>query len=119
MTGNARLRTVRALWSALKNFCINRLCPFLKNARLSCACCRKTLKFFFNTPHFPTVVIAISVVATIFANVGPPAPNATSDWASYWQRDATPNECRQAADGAWEINGSLRPGDSLSTSFRR
>jgi murein DD-endopeptidase MepM/ murein hydrolase activator NlpD len=120
MTGNDLLRNARATWSKLKAFYATRLHPFLKTARFSCSCCRKTLKFFLNTPHFPTVVIAVSVMATVFANVTPPDPNRTSPWATIWQPgDAAPAASNPPPAGTREIIGFLQPGDSLSTSFKR
>ncbi|MEW6593937.1 MAG: peptidoglycan DD-metalloendopeptidase family protein [Thermodesulfobacteriota bacterium] len=119
MTGNALLRKARTIWSKLKTFHAGRLRPFLKNARLSCACCRRTLKFFINTPHFPTVVIAVSVVATIFANVTPPDPNSASAWGHLWQGSrSAPPEDKTSSDG-YEFTGILHPGDSLTSSFQR
>ena len=120
MTGNDLLRSARATWSDLKAFYTTRLCPFLKTARFSCSCCRKTIKFFLNTPHFPTVVIAVSVMATIFANATPPGPDRTSPWATIWQAsDAAPDASSQAPAGTREIIGFLQPGDSLSALFKR
>lgn len=119
MTGTALLRGVRTVWSHLRVFYTSRLCPFLKNARLSCTSCRKTLKFFVNTQHFPTVVIAICVAATIFANATPPDPNATGTWASFWRGHGVATVKTGQPAAGQEIFGSLRPGDSLSASFRR
>lgn len=118
MTGNDLLRKAKTIWSNLKVFYTSRLIPFVKTARFSCSCCRKTLKFFFNTPHFPTVVIAISVVATICVNATPPDPNSPSGWARFWQKNAPADAILPPAETR-EIVGFLKPGDSLSASLKR
>ncbi len=120
MTGNALLRTVKTIWSTLRVFYSCRFRPFLSTAHFSCSCCRKTLKFFINTSHFPTVVIAVCVVATIFANApSPTTPNGASGWSKFWRGAAAPVATSQVCPQTQRITGSLLPGDTLSTSFQR
>lgn len=91
--------------------------------------CGETFKTFLNSPHFLTVTIFLSVASVIFCNsafspanrshgvlaiasVGEPAPMSIAEPVVEQNVSAKPVNFT-------EIKGQLRPGDTLSKSFKR
>lgn len=125
MSERQTVTTIKKAWSHLYRLYTGWLRPFWNTVSFSLGCLRRTFRFFFNTPHFPTVVIAISIATTIFANVNNPTlSTGETSWASFNLRNSASSDLTQdtqadeSAPGT-EVTGYLRPGDSLTSSFRR
>ncbi|MGV1098953.1 M23 family metallopeptidase [Thiovibrio sp. JS02] len=112
--------------STIVRFCKEYVFPFLKGLCIFCGDSRKQLVTFLNTSHFLTLGVSIALVVAFFLysvdgkmTLGRSLAVASLAPAQGKQTDGAGPAGKEDSETSFtEIVGEIRPGDSLSSSFR-
>ncbi len=94
------------------------LCPFLKSLCVFCGDSRKQLVTFINTSHFLTLGVSLALVVAFFFYSVDGRLAASIPPVQQPAKKAESQGVEEAGPSLTEIVGQIRPGDSLSSSFR-